>query len=166
MGAVDHLIASIAIDMGTSRHLAPISPPPFCYTCKKDGHRAMACLAKMGLNMRICACGIPGQAFYSIQVPEEDKEEKTCPGLLTIKEGVVNEGVIDAELKHLFKGKSRWTIKKIDEDNFILLFPSANLRDELTKFKGLEFATAIIKSKSDGNRGGKGGCECFRGDLG
>jgi hypothetical protein len=60
---------------------------------------------------------------------------------------VANEVVIDAELKHLFKGKSGWTIKKIDEDNFILHFPSTDLRDELTKFEGFEFATAIIKVK-------------------
>jgi hypothetical protein len=49
-----------------------------------------------------------GQAFYSISVPEEedDKLPKTFLGLLTIKEGVATEGVIDLELKHLFKGKS------------------------------------------------------------
>jgi hypothetical protein len=51
---------------------------------------------------------IPAQAFYSIQIQENDmnNEPKTYPSLLTIKERVVNEDVIDAELKHLFKGKS------------------------------------------------------------
>jgi hypothetical protein len=91
--------------------------PPFCYNCKKDGHRAMACPAKKGLNMRICGYGMPGQAFYSIHVPKEevDKEKQTFPGLLTIEEGVANEALIDAELKHLFKGRSGWTIKKIEK---------------------------------------------------
>jgi hypothetical protein len=39
-------------------------------------------------------------------VPEEEEYglEKTFPGLLTVKEGVANEAIIDAELKHLFKG--------------------------------------------------------------
>jgi hypothetical protein len=94
----------------------------------------MACPAKKGLNMRLCGYGMPGQAFYNIQVPkeEEDKEKKTFQGLLTIKEGVTNEALIYAEMKHLFKGKSGWSIKKIDEDNFILHFLSADLRDELT----------------------------------
>jgi hypothetical protein len=36
---------------------------------------------------------------------------------------------------------------KIDENNFMIHFPSADLRDEMTKFKGFEFATAIIKAK-------------------
>jgi hypothetical protein len=51
---------------------------------------------------------IPAHAFYSIQIQENDmnNEPKTYPSLLTIKEGVVNKDVIDAELKHLFKGKS------------------------------------------------------------
>jgi hypothetical protein len=48
----------------------------------------------------------------------------TFPSLLTIKEGVATEWVIDLELKHLLKGKTGWTIKKIDEDSFILDFPT------------------------------------------
>jgi hypothetical protein len=71
----------------------------------------------------------------------------TFPSLLTIKEGVATEWVIDLELKHLLKGKTGWTIKKIDEDSFILDFPTIKLKDELTKFKGFEFATAYIKEK-------------------
>jgi hypothetical protein len=47
----------------------------------------------------------------------------------------------------LFKEKSGWTIKKFGDDSFILHFPSAELRDELTKFKGFEFATSYIKAK-------------------
>jgi hypothetical protein len=90
-----------------------------------------------------------GQAFYNIYVPEDEeyKLPKTFPRLLTIKEGVATEGVIDMELKHLFKGKSGWTIKKIDDDTYLLDFPFAELRNELIKFKGFEFAIAYIKAK-------------------
>jgi hypothetical protein len=82
-------------------------------------------------------------------VPEDEEvdNEETFPGLLTVKEGVSNEAIIDDELKHLFKGRSSWTIKKMDEDEYILHFPSVELRDELNKFKGFEFATVIIKAK-------------------
>jgi hypothetical protein len=55
--------------------------------------------------------------------------------------------VIDRELKHLFKGRSGWTIKSLGEDEFMINFPSEDLRNELTKFKGFEFATAYIKEK-------------------
>jgi hypothetical protein len=98
--------------------------PLFCYSCKKEGHRAMSCPAKKGLNLKIYRYGMPGHAFYSISMPEDedDKFPKTFPDLLTIKEGVATKGVIDMELKHLFKGKSGWTIKKIDNDSFILNF--------------------------------------------
>jgi DNA-directed RNA polymerase subunit H (RpoH/RPB5) len=35
----------------------------------------------------------------------------------------------------------------LGEDEFLLNFPSEDLRNELTKFKGFEFATAIVKAK-------------------
>jgi hypothetical protein len=41
--------------------------------------------------------------FYSIYVPKEDEEDcppKTFPGILTVKGGVVNEALIDLELKY------------------------------------------------------------------
>jgi hypothetical protein len=140
---VVHLIASTATEMDTSRRLAP-TPPPFCLNCRKDGHMVMSCPAKKGLNLRICGYGMLGQAFYSISVPEDEdnKLPKTFPGLLTIK-----EGVIDLELKHLFKGRSGWTVKKIDKDSLLLDFPTIQLRDQLTTFKGFEFATAYIEAK-------------------
>jgi hypothetical protein len=68
----------------------------------------MACPAKKGLNMRIYGYGMTGQAFCSIHVLEEedDKLPTTFSGLVTIKEGVATEGVIDMELKHMLKGKT------------------------------------------------------------
>jgi hypothetical protein len=60
---------------------------------------------------------------------------------------MANEAIIDAELNHLFKGRAGWTIKKMDEDEYILHFPSVETRDDLTKFKGFEFATAVINAK-------------------
>jgi hypothetical protein len=60
---------------------------------------------------------------------------------------VANETVIDGELKYLFKERSCWTIKTLSEDEFMINFPLENLRNELTKFKGFEFATAYIKAK-------------------
>jgi hypothetical protein len=63
----------------------------------------MSCPAKKGLNLRICGYGMPGHAFYFISVlgdddNDDDKLPKTYPRLLTIKEGVATEGLIDLEL--------------------------------------------------------------------
>jgi hypothetical protein len=49
----------------------------------------------------------------------------------------------DIELKCLFKVKSGWSVKKIGEEEF----PSEELRNELTRFKGSEFAIVVIKAK-------------------
>jgi hypothetical protein len=142
--------------------------PPFCYNCKKDGHRSMVCPAKKGLNLKICGHFMPNQIFYSIEVPEGEDEEgppKSFPGILSIKEGVVNEALIDLKLKHLFKGKSGWAIKKLGEDEYLIDFPSEELRNELTNFKGFEFPTAIMKAKVEPTNI-EGGCLCFRRNLG
>jgi hypothetical protein len=131
-------------------HLQHYCPnPSFYYNCKKDGHRAMFCPANKGFNLKICGLGMTRQTFYSIQVPEEGgcSQVKTFPSILTVREGPANESIIDAKLNYLFKGKSGWTIKQIGEKEFILHFPSEELRYELTKFKGFEFATAAVKVK-------------------
>jgi hypothetical protein len=128
----------------------------------------MVCPAKKGLNLKICGHGMPNQIFYSIEVPEGEDEEgppKSFPGILSIKEGVVNEALIDLKLKHLFKGKSGWAIKKLGEDEYLIDFPSEELRNELTNFKGFEFPTAIMKAKVEPTNI-EGGCLCFRRNLG
>jgi hypothetical protein len=92
----------------------------------------MLCPTKKGLNLRICGFGMLGQAFYSIMVPEEKENntKKMFPRILTIREGFVNENMIDCKLKYLFKGRTGWTIKQIGDKEFILHFPSEELRHE------------------------------------
>jgi hypothetical protein len=67
--------------------------------------------------------------------------------LLTVVEGVATEEIIEKELNYLFKGRTGWTISHLGENEFILHFPSEELRFELTKFKSFEFATVAIKAK-------------------
>jgi hypothetical protein len=123
--------------------------PPFCYSCKKDGHRAMNCPANKGMNLRLCGFGMLGQGFYSIQFPEEKGNEQlnSFPGLLTMFEGATSEEIVEKELKYLFKGRTGWTISQLGDWEFLLHFPSEELRFELTKFKSFECATAPINGK-------------------
>jgi hypothetical protein len=96
-------IALIAIRMATSRH--HVHPPLLLQL--QEGRPHSHVLFRKGADLRICGFGMTGQGFYSIQVPEDEDndKEKAFPRILTVKEGVANEVAIDAELKHLFKGR-------------------------------------------------------------
>jgi hypothetical protein len=61
----------------------------------------------------LCGFELQGQGFYNIQIPEEKGEPqlKTFPGILFVREGKAYETIIDNELKHLFRGRSGWTIQ-------------------------------------------------------
>jgi hypothetical protein len=84
--------------------------PPFCYCCKKYGHTSSACPEKRGLKM--CGYGIPGQGFYSIHLPvEKEVKTKEVLGLMHIKNGQACLGIVERELKHLFREATKWTIK-------------------------------------------------------
>jgi hypothetical protein len=52
---------------GTGHMRKDCKNPPFCYCCKKSGHRSSVCPEKRGL--KLCGFGIPGQGFYNIHIP-------------------------------------------------------------------------------------------------
>ncbi|CAN6372066.1 unnamed protein product [Urochloa humidicola] len=121
--------------------------PPFCYCCKKSGHRSSVCPEKRGL--RLCGFGMPGQGFYSIHLPtdKEERKSKECLGIMTIEYGYADVAIIERELNHLFKEVPRWNINKLEADNeFLITFPSEDIRWQVAKFKGFDFETSIIKA--------------------
>ncbi|RLM78731.1 hypothetical protein C2845_PM12G09960 [Panicum miliaceum] len=92
---------------------------------------------------------MPGQGFYSIHIPT-DKEEKTKEvlGIMIIEYGMVTADCIGKELRHLFKGISKWSIKKMNEDNqYLITFPSESIREQFSRFRGFDFQTSIVKAK-------------------
>jgi hypothetical protein len=121
--------------------------PPFCYCCKKSGHRSATCPEKRGL--RLCGFGLPGNGFYSIHIPaEKEVKKKEVLGVMSIKSGQAPVGVIETELRHLFREVPQWTIKKLtEEDSYLITFPSEDIRFQVAKFKSFEFETANIKAK-------------------
>jgi hypothetical protein len=52
-------------------------------------------------KLKMYGFGIPGQGFYSIDIPEVEVKSYQATGLLTIIEGEATEEKIDQELKHL-----------------------------------------------------------------
>jgi hypothetical protein len=121
--------------------------PPFCYCCKKSGHRSSACLEKRGLKM--CGFGIPGQGFYSIHLPvEREAKSKEVLGLMHIMSGQASLGIVERELKHLFTEVNKWIIKQLKGENkYMITFPNEDMRYQVAKFRSFEFETANVKAK-------------------
>jgi hypothetical protein len=68
--------------------------PPFCYCCKKSGHRSSACPEKRGL--KLCGYGIPGQGFYSIHLPiEREVKNKEVLSIVHIKSGQASLEIVE-----------------------------------------------------------------------
>jgi hypothetical protein len=121
--------------------------PPFCYCCKKPGHRSSVCPEKKGL--RLCGFCLPGQGFYSIHVPN-DKEVKRNEvlGIMHIQSGQASVGIIERELRHLYRDIRNWNIKQMsEEDRYMVTFPSEEMRYQVAKFKSFEFETTNVKAK-------------------
>lgn len=54
----------------SSHHQAHCSNPPVYYKCKKARHMTSNCPnQKHNHGFKLCGFGIPGQGFYSLQVP-------------------------------------------------------------------------------------------------
>lgn len=121
--------------------------PPFCYCCKKSGNRSATCPEKRGL--RLCGFGLPGNGFYSIHISaEKEVKKKEVLGIMSIKSGQASVGVIEMELKHLFREVPQWTIKKLtEEDSYLITFPNEDIRFQVAKFRSFEFETANVKAK-------------------
>jgi hypothetical protein len=122
------------------------SNPPYCYCCKKSGHRSTVCPEKRGL--RLCGYGILGQDFYSIRVPVDKETKKEVLGVMNIVSGIASTKIIERELMHLFREVPKWTIKQMDsEEKYLVKFPNEEIRYQVAKFKSFEFETANVKAK-------------------
>lgn len=122
--------------------------PPFCYCCKKSGHRSVVCPEKRGL--RLCGFGFPGQGFYSMHIPSDRgaKNKKEVMGIMIIEEGEASVEIIEKELRHLFSEVPKWPIRKMSDGNeYMISFPNEDIRHQCSRFRGFEFETAAIKAK-------------------
>lgn len=88
-------------------------------------------------GLKLCGYGMPGQLFYSIQVPIEEKEVANSPiiAVLTIIEGKGTVSKVTTELKYLISSTWDWQVKKMDANEFLFVVPSAKDLEFLTKLK-------------------------------
>ena len=88
-------------------HHSDCKKVPFCYSCRDTGHKSANCpmmCANKGLTL--CAMGMPGQLFYSLNLPELKNEEKTeikdsIRVIVSVLEGRGTRFRIKTELQYL-----------------------------------------------------------------
>jgi NADPH-dependent glutamate synthase beta subunit-like oxidoreductase len=91
---------------------------------------------------------MPGQGFYGIHIPMDKEEKMKEEGIMIIEYGMVTADCIGEELRQLFKGISKCSIKKMNEDNqYLITFPSESIREQFSRFRGFDFQTSIVKVK-------------------
>jgi hypothetical protein len=97
----------------------------------------------------LCGFGLPGQGFYGIHIPaDKEVKKKEVLGIMSIKSGQASVGIIENELKHLFREVTKWTIKKLgDEESYLVTFHSEEIRFQIVKFWSFKFETANVKDK-------------------
>ncbi|RLN39049.1 hypothetical protein C2845_PM01G47790 [Panicum miliaceum] len=118
-----------------------------------DDHRGPEKVTKVigeeGNSGQMKGKGPNSTGFYSIHIPtDKEEKKKEVLGIMIIEYGLVTADCIEKELRHLFKGISKWPIKKMDDKNhYMITFPSEAIRDQLSRFRGFGFETSIVKAK-------------------
>lgn len=117
-------------------HQSECTKEPVCYKCRQKGHMAVDC--KVTKKLKIYGFGIPGQGFYAIDIPEVKLKVSQATGFLTVTQGEATEDRIDKELKNLVRGDWDFRVKKIDLQEYMVVFPDKNTLGMFSKLA--EFA--------------------------
>jgi hypothetical protein len=96
--------------------------------------------------MRMFGFGIPGQGFYSFEIPDKGVSEKFS-GLIVIQKGEANEEKIAEELKHLVKDDWDFQVKKITSKEYRCAFLDKNSIDTFSKLSGIQLALHCLTVK-------------------
>ncbi|CAN6165133.1 unnamed protein product [Urochloa humidicola] len=127
-------------------HQLECTNDPVCYKCKKVGHMAAECDSIHQRKMKMFGFGIPGQGFYSIELPEK-KEVDSFNAILVILEGNANEGKIAAELKNIVRADWDFQVKQAAVNEFRTVFPDQSSIDTLSKLSKFKLPLYGIKVK-------------------
>jgi hypothetical protein len=135
-------------------HRSQCPNPPLCYNCQTKGHMAPNCPYKNSRGLKLCAYGIPGQLFYSLHVPIEEEDEIKSPitAVMTILEGKGSVAKVTTELKYLIRSDWDWQVKKVAQNEYMFVVPSARDLDSLTKIKEFKCKISdmlVMVEKSD-----------------
>ena len=124
---------------------------PFCYSCRDVGHKSNQCPMKASKGLHLCAFGLPGQLFYSLNLPEPKKEQRQGPELeapiraiVSVLEGRGTKFRITTELQYLMDSKWDWNVIRIYGSEFLVTLPSRLSLNVVTKMGNIKFITSDI----------------------
>lgn len=106
-------------------------------------------MSLMNRGVKLCGFGIPGQGFYNLHVdiPESEVAKIPVRGILTMIQGEATVGKVVNELKNLFVDLNwEWKVKQLDEKEFLVNFPSEDVRSKISTCKSFDFDTCPIKA--------------------
>lgn len=91
--------------------------------------------------------GIPGQGFYSFNIPEAKLQVHEATGILTVLQGETNAEKINQELRHLVKEDWDFRVRKMDRQEYIVVFPDKNSLDTFSKMSDFGMSLHGLKGK-------------------
>lgn len=131
------------LDVG--HHKADCEKEPVCYKCKQKGHTVVDC--KMFKKLKMFGFGIPSQRFYAMDFPESNVKASQDTGLVSILDGGANEEKLDKELKNLVMDKWDFKVRKIDNSEFLVVFPDKGSLETSAKFSSFEMPLYNLRQK-------------------
>lgn len=98
--------------------------------------------------MKLCGFGMPGELFYSIQVPLDEEEVVNSPitTVVTVIEGKGSVSKVTTELQYLINSTWDWQVRKLATDEFMFVVPSAKDLEFLTRFKEFKCISNMLVS--------------------
>ena len=126
-------------------HKSQCTNPSFCYGCKQSGHISSKCPnAKQNKGLRLCGFGMPGQLFYSMNIPEEKSEEvaesdKKIRAIVTVHEGRATRFRVATELNYLVGSEIDWGVKRLSSAEFMISVPSPEILNLLKRMGKIKF---------------------------
>ncbi|KAK1693140.1 hypothetical protein QYE76_009837 [Lolium multiflorum] len=99
---------------------------PFCLKCKKLGHLSAMCASfSRGPDPFWAGFGCGQKGFFCCDVPEEEMHQPVANAATVIIEGrSLSEEELDGELKDLVDETWDWQVRKINDTDFAVVFPS------------------------------------------
>ncbi|KAM0909541.1 hypothetical protein ACQ4PT_014748 [Festuca glaucescens] len=102
--------------------VCPLSP--VCLT--PDGHVTLGCPELLkSKELQIFVFGVPGQAFYALEVEEMAKKTKGVGAIIKVTHGEHSLAIIEKEMRYWVDDKWQWNVNKISDDEYFTNFPNA-----------------------------------------